>query len=75
MLLVLGLYQAISAVPSLFVVSGPERLPAGRMRADAAAAGPLPVHDLPDVDITCCRIVPGDVAGTIAVEVADARRS
>src|SRR5438874_1126557 len=47
-----------------------DRLPSSRMRADAHAAGPLAVHDLPDFDIVRDRIEPGDVARAVAIEIA-----
>ena len=45
-----------------------------RMCADVGARAPVAVHDLPDIDVACRRIVPGDVAGPIVIEVADADR-
>src|SRR5262245_41599396 len=43
------------------------------MRADIDAAGPLAVVDLPDVDVAGRRIVPEDVVGAVAVEIAAER--
>src|SRR5262249_20244674 len=53
-------------------VAAAERLPAGRMRADADAAGPLAVLDFPEIDIAAGRIEPDQVGRSVVIEVAPA---
>src|SRR5436190_964806 len=44
------------------------------MLSDIEAARPLAVLDEPQVEVVGCRIVPGDVRGAVAGEVARERR-
>ena len=71
---VAGLYQAMSSVPSPLKSPMPAGVHPAGCEPTSKLGAPVAIHDLPDVDVARCRIVPGDVVGAVVIEVADADR-